>query len=636
MDFYVHFKKYEYILNGKSQLLSDKVIILIKLWTELSEYDFSNTELKSLIDLIDWAIIHTMNITLTAEWQVYADLFKNELLLKIELSSKNFLARNLGFRNRFDKLNYVIAVTWANPTLEKLINIPNCEITNEEMEFFRQEQAHLVSIRLMMLCKSNCEDLALNLVTAFLKYLKSEHFKDDCCVSAEQKWFIFDMKLVLLYKFKDVDELESMIKLLSYEDGLYLINRFMKKNPKLMKIWKYSPNIVTIALPIYLQEILKENNSNNHEIFNQLIELFLSKNSIEDFKNLFLQSDLLTLLNRIKTNKNPLLKSYILELFVKNLTTFINQIEALKDTENATKTESATAQLAEIYSDLAEFMADKVKVARECVLTAFSLKPTQERLTNLEKLAQKSGLQIDSDRSNWVCKLHPPIDEDDARIYKCPECNKLISVPQVDNPLKVNLALNDAINTLDLPPELCEDLINCISNPRYKVLSWYIPWIDLYRICLLYLSNERGIRNFITELKFLDIDYSMFDDAGHHPLQEYGGIEKGYEKYLDSSFNPNEDEEEPETRSENCAIEGEDYDPNSIESLKKILSIQNSQEHDSKNNDVTHCSKNILTQSNSQHKDKRSKFKSNNFKRKLRSFTKDKSRKKRKHFKRAE
>lgn len=81
-----------------------------------------------------------------------------------------------------------------------------------EIEFFCVETAYLTSVRLKKLCESQCEDLALNLVKAFMKcYRLSQSENFNLNATETQVWFIFDIYVALLYKFKENDSLLDMV-----------------------------------------------------------------------------------------------------------------------------------------------------------------------------------------------------------------------------------------------------------------------------------------------------------------------------------------------------------------------------------------------------------------------------------------
>lgn len=401
MDVYTSFKKYDYILNNKSLLLAEKIIVLLELWNKISEYNFCSTKLKNIVHLVDWAILHNMNIILTAEWQLYIDVFRNEMIFTIDKANEQLKQVNATFRERFEKLIHLVVNTWNNSTLEKLMKVSSIELTNEDIEFFNYEQAYVISVRLMKLCDCNCEDLALNLATAFLKYVESNNI---IRISVEQIWFIFDVKISLLYKFKEKIKIEDILREMNYEDGIYLIKRFINKKPNLMKIWKYSPKIAMMAIHSFLEKIVTEHKTNLN-FFNELLEMYIALSTVTDsldhlstkIKQLCEISNLSTLhsfCEYFKNVKNPKLKYCIVEIFIKTLTVYMNELELLKNKQDVENIKSVTSTLAEIFCGLAEYMNQKIKVARECVLTAFSLEPTSERLNFLEILADKSGLQV--------------------------------------------------------------------------------------------------------------------------------------------------------------------------------------------------------------------------------------------------
>lgn len=76
------------------------------------------------------------------------------------------------------------------------------------------ETAYLVSVRLKKLCESQCEDLALNLVTAFMncnELAKTQNFSLNA--TETQMWFIFDIYVALLYKFQENQKIVSLVNI---------------------------------------------------------------------------------------------------------------------------------------------------------------------------------------------------------------------------------------------------------------------------------------------------------------------------------------------------------------------------------------------------------------------------------------
>lgn len=68
------------------------------------------------------------------------------------------------------------------------------------------ETGYLISTRLRKLCESHCEDLALNLVSAFMQcqeMAEAQHFSMNA--TEDQKRFILDVYIALLYKYKKAE-----------------------------------------------------------------------------------------------------------------------------------------------------------------------------------------------------------------------------------------------------------------------------------------------------------------------------------------------------------------------------------------------------------------------------------------------
>lgn len=86
-----------------------------------------------------------------------------------------------------------------------------------EIEFFCMETGYLVSHRLKKLCESHCEDLALNLVTAFMCcYRMAETQQFNLNATEEQRWFIFDVYIALLFKFKKTSLILTTVRFLLF------------------------------------------------------------------------------------------------------------------------------------------------------------------------------------------------------------------------------------------------------------------------------------------------------------------------------------------------------------------------------------------------------------------------------------
>lgn len=94
---------------------------------------------------------------------------------------------------------------------------------------------------------------------------------------------------------------------------------------------------------------------------------------------------------------------------------------------------------------------------------------------------------------------------------------------------------------MGLSKTLCDDLSILLLGPRQgNSISWAMDNIELQTACLEFMKNfETQYEE--KELNYLKVDYSKFDNLPRPEIDDYGGIEKGYEMYLVEE----ENEEEP-------------------------------------------------------------------------------------------
>lgn len=238
------------------------------------------------------------------------------------------------------------------------------------------------------------------------------------------------------------------------------------------------------------------------------------------------------------------MKTFTIELYIRALTTDMNDLERQKNEQEHEKVSETTKRLAQGFCRLADILEEHINVSRECVLTSFSLQPTPERLKRIEDLARLCGYEVLDTGQAWKCKLHPPALPSDELCWTCSLCGEYMSQPQIEAAINTNTALCEALTAgqLGLSPQLCDDLAVLLSSPRYQILSWLLQWRDLHRLCVMYLHAPERTKNLVTELKFVDIDYSVFMTIKREPEdEEVTGIERGYEHFLETEFYSDEE-----------------------------------------------------------------------------------------------
>jgi hypothetical protein len=65
------FKKFEYILKNKLEPFTKKIESLIEIWKSLGQCNQQNSDIGYIIQIMDWAKLHTLNIVLTGKWKMF-------------------------------------------------------------------------------------------------------------------------------------------------------------------------------------------------------------------------------------------------------------------------------------------------------------------------------------------------------------------------------------------------------------------------------------------------------------------------------------------------------------------------------------------------------------------------------------
>ena len=89
-----------------------------------------------------------------------------------------------------------------------------------------------------------------------------------------------------------------------------------------------------------------------------------------------------------------------MKMMIKGLTSDINQCEANK--KNRSKRSEIESRLANGFWMLSEILAERVSIAREAVLTGFSICPSKQMLDKIRQLAKLSGLDKLCENENEV------------------------------------------------------------------------------------------------------------------------------------------------------------------------------------------------------------------------------------------
>lgn len=248
----------------------------------------------------------------------------------------------------------------------------------------------------------------------------------------------------------------------------------------------------------------------------------------------------------------------LLQVFCMALTKDVNLLETKKydDTVDANDILVMEREVSKRYLFLAEVLSGHPDLERECVLTAFSMNPTQEFFDLVCTLAEgrhqlgqsaPSALQeghTDLEQMTDTIKDidSEPIENDRPETEFIDALHVITGGTQILDSKDYNaeVAPSRLIDELSMLSESVRHDLTCmLSVTRIKNLTWLTPWSKLKEECAQLLENE--LKKRIVEkttaaanakLQYLKLNYDEFKDFKPH---EYPGIEKGYEMYVPES-----------------------------------------------------------------------------------------------------
>lgn len=189
-----------------------------------------------------------------------------------------------------------------------------------------------------------------------------------------------------------------------------------------------------------------------------------------------------------------------LKVFFSELNKELNELASHNDDYNveATSIMEKEKDISKRYIFLAGVVKADPDLERECVLTAFSMNPTEDSFDLVCHLNEFRGRQMSEHKQQKFAAWHRRLSQ-----------------------------------------STISDLTNFIMGPRFKRLSWALPWPQLQLECaeLVRTEKKRRIVEHSTasaneKLKFVHLNYDDFKDMA--PL-ELPGIQKGYEMYVPDS-----------------------------------------------------------------------------------------------------
>merc|ERR1712130_144775 len=130
-----------------------------------------------------------------------------------------------------------------------------------------------------------------------------------------------------------------------------------------------------------------------------------------------------------------------LKMFIKGLTSDLNNSEACK--KNKTKNAEIESRMATGFWLLSEVVSDRVSLAREAVLTGFSISPSKEMFDKIKELASYSGLDKIVDVEDEKDVSIEEIEEDDKALHGRITIGE--ETPKAKNSMRANQAKQSQI-----------------------------------------------------------------------------------------------------------------------------------------------------------------------------------------------
>lgn len=156
-----------------------------------------------------------------------------------------------------------------------------------------------------------------------------------------------------------------------------------------------------------------------------------------------------------------------IEMYIRALAANLNEKETYKYRFNKEGALESLKTLVKGYLKLANLLKDVISVCRECILTAYSLMPSQDLLNKLENLSIKS---------EELYRKYPKSVDTSDQYYYSDDDFRLIHTELSNLPDPLTKRMRDY-------------LIIVLKTPRYYDFHWNLKWPDMKKMCLEYLAT---------------------------------------------------------------------------------------------------------------------------------------------------
>ncbi|XP_057367535.1 uncharacterized protein LOC130688568 isoform X2 [Daphnia carinata] len=509
-------------LNNREKTYKEKIDALSTAWEMLAFSDDQSSP------AILYLYRDTIMLVLQSEWGKLKSVSKTHLKVTLQNAVVNLF--NTHACHLCQRALRVVTDPWNHPVVIKIINdLPISEF--EGRDFFLTEMPILLTSRLDRKCFQDSRCL----------------LEPVCSLVCQQLWL--DLHVTLLYICNETDDFVIMLER-HFSEGYDLVNRLIrrtaesfresKENSGINRIWRVHgketaefasrcllstalilcppPNNLSL-LAIQFVNLQIMHRKSNQDITTELHKLINN----DQLKKMVTPAHLYVLGASLSNAFPGDFKAFAVELYIEAVAADLNNLESQKLNQNGEEIKIAEIGLATAFSKLAEFVRANLRICREIALTAFSLHPTKERFDKLEELVRE---QIAKEKSEFSTLTKSPSEIVERE-------TEMASNLRLEKENQLPYSYSDAI-ALGLSEPVIRDLASIVHSVRWDVLTWKNGWKELEPLCRRYMVDKENMRSVTKELLFLKVDYNQFKDMPRQERDVNWGIEKGYEKCLES------------------------------------------------------------------------------------------------------
>jgi len=657
-DYEEHFKKesdnslvtyYKGLLSNSKKAVSykDSLQTTVSAWEYISQYEVvtNSEQVATFVECLGKASRH---ILLSGDWLSQEKVSRDYL----ETLLKKCINVGAGKKETVEAVLALAQKPWESQRVKNLLT-GRTELQQQVLSLVSTEGVDCVLLRIELLVEAGLDKPAYKFVSNVTNSLLADHIVFESYVLTSKPGTlerIVDMFLALAVATRHESRLYKVLKLVGLEEvNFTYMPRFFAyttppvpppTDPKLMVRQGrcsrlFTPLVCSKVIQVFAQWSIAGAAVKDcpAELQGTIIKRWLESKIesgkacmaiVPDVETLMQSANqtsfLYTMAIQLWRKFGKEVETLCLKMFIKGLTSDLNNSEACK--KNKSKKAEIEGRMANGFWYLSEVVSDRVSLAREAVLTGFSIAPTQEMFDKIRELATHSGLDklvdeeeekdasfedVPEESIGMHCRVTLGEETPKAKLFtraqqakhnmhhKVPNASKPVfsqmgsetdfgswceklsgglngtGFGRADTKLRTNkknkkkfrnlegiLSIQGELiteasnyNPLDQPckslshenlglsKDITDDLLIVITAPRWHLLSWVMDWSDLEGTCAKLLANP-SIREPSEELKFLNIDYTQFDEwSSDEEVTIYTGIEKGYEKWLEV---PSEDD----------------------------------------------------------------------------------------------